>query len=190
MAAEFNGFSDFLDLLRGDWIANEKSLTRPGYQALLVHRIGSWVMGLPFLPKLLLAPFYAVCYWTVRNVYGIELPHRTKVGRRFNLAHQSGIVIHPFAVIGDDCMVRQNVTIGAALKVEAPKIGNRVEIGAGAVILGGITIGDDVRIGPNTVVMMSVPANSSVVAPPPRVFPRSTAPATAKESAPTCAQTT
>jgi serine O-acetyltransferase len=170
MAAEFKGFSDFLDMIHGDWIANERGISRPGFQALMVHRFGSWVMGLPLIPKLFLVPFYAISFYFVRNFYGIELPHRTKVGRRLCLAHQSGIVIHPFAVIGDDCLIRQNVTIGAAIKVEAPQLGNRVELGAGVVLVGGITIGDDVRIGPNAVVMSNIPANSSVVVPPPRIF--------------------
>jgi serine O-acetyltransferase len=172
MAAEFHGFSDLMDLIHGDWVTHERSITRPGLQALIIHRFGSWVMGLPLVPKLFLAPIYAVLFWFVRNFYGIELPHRTKVGRRFCIGHQSGIVIHPFAVIGDDCLVRQNVTIGAASKVEAPQLGNRVEVGAGAVLVGGITIGDDVRIGPNAVVMMNVPPNAAVVVPPPRIFVR------------------
>jgi serine O-acetyltransferase len=188
MATEFNGFSEFVELIRGDWIANERSITRPGFHALMVHRAGSWIMGLPRLPKLLLAPFYAIPFWFVRNFYGIELPHRTRVGQRFCLAHQSGIVIHPYAVIGDDCLIRQNVTIGAAAKVEAPKIGNRVEIGAGAVLVGGITVGDDVRIGPNAVVMMNVPSNSAVVVQPPRVVPRPVAKTSAQESVQTCAR--
>jgi serine O-acetyltransferase len=172
MAAEFQGFSDFVDMIRGDWIANERSITRPGLQALLVHRLGSWAMALPAIAKIFVVPVYAILYWFVRNVYGIELPRRTLVGRRFCIGHQSGIVIHPFAVIGDDCVIRQNVTIGAAVKVEAPRLGNRVELGAGAVIVGGITIGDDVRIGPNAVVMMNSPANSTVVVPLPRIFRR------------------
>jgi serine O-acetyltransferase len=154
-----------------DWVANERSLMRPGFQALMVHRVGSWVMALPRLPRLLLAPFYAVAFWFVRNVYGIELPHRTKVGRRFNIAHQSGIVIHPFAEIGDDCVIRQNVTIGAAgNRVAAPRIGNRVDVGAGAVLAGRIKIGDDARIGPNVVVMINVPAGAIVVPNAPRIL--------------------
>ncbi len=170
MPAEFKGFSDFLDMMRGDWLANERSITRAGYQALVVHRFGSWAMALPLVAKVFLAPLYAILFWSVRNVYGIELPHRTRVGRRLCLAHQSGIVIHPFAVIGDDCLIRQNVTIGAAIKIAGPNIGNRVEIGAGAVIVGGVRIGDNTRIGPNAVVMTDVPPNSSVVVPPPRIF--------------------
>ena len=76
-------------------------------------------------------------------------------------------------VIGDDCLIRQGVTIGAATKRhESPVLGDRVEVGAGAVIAGAITIGDDVVIGPNAVVMSDVPSGSIVASAPARVFPR------------------
>jgi serine O-acetyltransferase len=189
MAAEFQGFSDFVDMIRGDWVANHRSITQPGFQALMVHRLGSWAMSLPFVLKLLVSPVYVVMYWFVRNFYGIELPRRTRVGRRFCVAHQSGIVVHPFAVIGNDCLIRQNVTIGATTTVKAPCIGDRVEIGAGAVVAGGITIGDDVRIGPNAVVMTNVPPNSAVVAPQPRIFTRPALRPNPEKSLETCTPT-
>jgi serine O-acetyltransferase len=114
-----------------------------------------------------------------RNVYGIELSDRTRIGRRLRIAHQNGIVIHGQAVIGDDCVIRQGVTLGArgggrgsrTGKVPgAPHLGDRVEIGVGAVLAGPIRIGDDVVIGPNAVVMTHVPAGAIVSAPPARVI--------------------
>jgi len=113
-------------------------------------------------------------YRYVRNHYGIELPATTKVGRRLLLGHQSGIVIHPHAEIGDDCMIRQNVTIGAAtpdrVLQEAPTLGNGVQVGVGAVIVGRVTIGDGVRIGPTAVVLTNVAAGASVFVVPPRII--------------------
>ena len=82
-------------------------------------------------------------------------------------------MIHHFSKIGDDCLIHQNVTLGAATDEtidRGPILGNRVEIGAGAALIGGVVIGDDVRIGPNAVVTMNIPAGSTVVAPPPRIF--------------------
>jgi len=82
-------------------------------------------------------------------------------------------VIHPKAEIGDDCLIRQNVTIGAASHDrprEAPKLGNGVQVGSGAAILGNVKIGDGVRIGPNAVVMTSVPAGVIVFAAPARIL--------------------
>jgi serine O-acetyltransferase len=88
------------------------------------------------------------------------------------IAHQGGTVIHWNSVIGDDCLIHQNVTIGAATDyriLEVPKLGNRVEVGCGAALIGRIVIGDDVIIGPNVTVMTNIPAGTTVFAPPPRI---------------------
>jgi serine O-acetyltransferase len=117
---------------------------------------------------------YVAAQLVVRNVYSIELTSATRIGRRLRLAHEGGVVIHPNVVIGDDCLIRQNVTIGIATDdaTAAPTLGNRVEVGAGAVIIGGITIGDDARIGPNAVVTSNVPPGAMAVAAPARVVAR------------------
>jgi serine O-acetyltransferase len=112
-------------------------------------------------------------YRYVRNHYGIELPDTTIVGHRLVIAHQGGIVIHGRARIGNNCLIRHNVTIGAASHDrawEAPRLGDRVQVGCGAVILGQVTIGDGARIGPNVVVMVNVPASATVFASSPRII--------------------
>jgi serine O-acetyltransferase len=111
----------------------------------------------------------------VRNWYGIELYPDAIIGRRFRIGHQSGIVIHRHATSGDDCIVRQGVTIGMGgmhrledgsyFRESAPFIGNRVDFGAGSKIVGKVTIGDDANIGPNAVVLTDVPESTSVFAP-------------------------
>jgi serine O-acetyltransferase len=76
-------------------------------------------------------------------------------------------------VIGDDCVIRQNATIGALggeRPLEAPRLGRGVQVGVGAVILGPVTIGDGARIGPNAVVMTDVPAGATVFVNPPRMM--------------------
>jgi serine O-acetyltransferase len=163
-----------IDQIREDYRAHGRDWTKPGFRAVAVHRFGDWALGVRPRPlNAVVNAVYRALYRYSRNHYGIELPRRTKVGRRVVIGHQGGIVIHPLAKIGDDCLIRQNVTIGAA-SVEttqsAPVLMDRVEVGCGAVILGAVVIGDDVRIGPNAVVTMSVPAGSTVVAPPPRVI--------------------
>jgi serine O-acetyltransferase len=167
------GFFGFLEILREDYRAHQRDWTLPGFRAVALHRFGVWVGGLR--PRLLRAPFsfiYATLYRYVRNHYGIELPRSAKVGRRFLIGHQGAIAVHYAAEIGDDCIIRQCVTLGAA-SVETvergPVLKNRVEVGAGAVIMGAVVIGDDVRIGPNAVVTMNIPAGSTVVAPASRV---------------------
>jgi serine O-acetyltransferase len=149
------------------------SWTRPGFQALVAYRVGVWRWGLPKPVRAPVSMGYLLAQLLIRNVYSIELTSRTAVGRRLRLAHEGGVMIHPDVVIGDDCLIRQNVTIGLVSDdaTAAPKIGDRVEIGAGAVIIGGVTIGDDARIGPNAVVTINVPARGMAVSTPARVIP-------------------
>ncbi|MDX2149523.1 MAG: hypothetical protein SFV54_02230 [Bryobacteraceae bacterium] len=158
-----------------DFRANHSDLIAPGFHAVVTYRIGAWRLRQSRPLQLLMLPVYAVMYLWVRNIYGIELPAGAVVGRRFLVAHQSGIVIHPRAVIGDDCIIRQNVTIGATGAghwSDAPSIGNKVSVGAGATIVGKIRIGDGVFIGPNALVMTNVPAGSIVAAAPARIITR------------------
>jgi serine O-acetyltransferase len=104
---------------------------------------------------------------------GIDLPCEAIVGRRFRIDHFGGIVISGDAVFGDDCIIRNGVTVGLRNtgKRGSPLIGDRVDIGAGAKVLGAIRIGDDVAIGANAVVLCDVPSNSIAVGIPARVIP-------------------
>jgi serine O-acetyltransferase len=162
-----------MTLIREDWVASGRHWDRPGFRAVAVHRFGNWVMTQGRIVRSPLYRVYRILFRFVRNYYGIELPLTTRVGRRCSIGHQSGIVIHPRAEIGDDCVIRQNVTIGAASEGrihQAPRLGHRVEVGAGAVIIGRVRIGDGARIGPNAVVMTDVPAGAVVFAPASRVI--------------------
>lgn len=155
---------------RGGWL-------KPGFQALLVHRLGvfSSVCRQPLRAALLIVS--KVGFLLCRNVYGIELPRSVNVGRRLELGHQHGIVIHTHARIGDDCVIRQGVTFGAGIgwiEGQGPVIGNRVHFGVGTVVVGNVTIGDDVTIGPNCVISRDVPANCTLFVPPPRMIPKQT----------------
>ncbi len=159
--------------IQEDWIANGQVLT-PGFQALALYRFGVWRMGLPTPLRKMATAIYGVLFAFVRNFYGIELVYTTRVGRRVVIAHQGNVVIHGNSEIGDDCLIRQNVTIGAArhdrVSEEAPKLGHGVQVGAGAVIMGKVRIGDGVRVGPNAVVMTNVPAGATVFATPARII--------------------
>lgn len=139
-----------------------------------VYRFGVWRMGVK--SKLLRAPLsvlYRMLYRRVRNVYGIELPYSATVGRRVIFEHQSGVVIHGAAVIGDDCVIRQNVTLGIRREDEpdqAPRLSRGVSVGAGAVLLGGIDVGDGASIGANAVVVKDVPAGATAVGVPAKIL--------------------
>jgi serine O-acetyltransferase len=185
MSAFFANEKRLARLIREDWKANFRDWTLPGFRALAVHRFGNWVQQLRWAPvRVVLRRIYTAMFRYVRNHYGIELPVTASVGRRVVIGHQSGIVIHANAVIGDDCFLRQNVTIGATTRErgeQAPTLGSGVFLGCGSVILGGITIGDRVRIGPNSVVMTDVPADTSVFTSTPRMIRLVNAPPAAVE---------
>jgi serine acetyltransferase len=158
--------------IKDDWVNHGKDWSKPGFRALAYHRFGNWRMNVK--PKILRAPLsilYRFLYRRARNVYGIELPYTAEIGQGVIIEHQHGIIIHGNVVIGNNCIIRQGVTIGIRYMdrlTEAPVIGNNVNIGAGAKLLGNITIGDNVNIGANAVVIHNVPQNSLYVG-----FPKS-----------------
>lgn len=165
-------FRDLRRHIREDYEVNNQSRRKwtpatPGFQAIFVYRVGVWCNSIR--PRVLRVPvriLYRLANLFVRNVYGIELSATTYVGRRLRIVHQHGIVVHQTAVIGDDCLLRQGCTIGAAGEGPRPPVlGNRVKVGVGAVIAGPVTIGDDVNIGPNAVVMTNVAPGSIVASP-------------------------
>src|SRR2546423_6343524 len=160
--------------IREDWIAHGRDWTKPGFRAVAVHRFGNWRMGIR--SKLLRAPFsvlYRILFRRVRNVYGIELPYTTTLGRRVIFEHQGAVVIHGNSVIGDDSIIRQGVTLGNKTLEEpfdAPVLGKRVNVGAGAKILGAVTIGDGATIGANAVVLTNVPPGAVAVGVPAKII--------------------
>ena len=160
--------------IKEDWIAHDRDWTRPGFRAVAIQRFGVWRMKLE--PKILRSPFsilYRALFRKVRNTYGIELPYTVQLGRRVIIEHQSCIVIHGDCVIGDDSIIRQGVTLGNRYldrPFDAPKLGARVNVGAGAKIFGNVTIGDDANIGANAVVLCDVPAGATAVGLPAKVI--------------------
>jgi serine O-acetyltransferase len=157
-------------LIREDWHTHGRKWHVPGFHAIAVYRLGAWLASLRRGPtRALGSRLYGFLFIGVRNLYGIEIPRTARVGRRVLIAHQSGIVIGHKVEIGDESVIRQNVTIGAVKENgPEPRLGCGVTVGAGAVVAGGITIGDEAVIGPNAVVMADVPPRARVVAPPAR----------------------
>ena len=162
-------------LWREDLAAHGGDWTRPGFRAVAVHRFGVWRMGVE--PKILRAPLsilYRWAYRKVRNGYGVELPYDAKLGRRVVIEHQSGIVVHGCCEIGDGCVIRQGCTLGNKTldrPFDAPKLGKNVNVGAGAKLLGAITLGDGATVGANAVLTKDVPAGSLAVGVPAVVKP-------------------
>lgn len=101
---------------------------------------------------------------------GADIPLTSKLGGGLLLPHPNGIVIHPDAIIGPNCLIFQQVTIGMRAGSPPPRIGGHVDIGAGAKILGNVTIGNHACIGANAVVLKHIPAGKSAVGIPAKVI--------------------
>lgn len=138
----------------------------PGVHAMLVHRASHWLWG-------------AGLKWAARFtshigrfLTGIEIHPGATIGRRFFIDHGMGVVIGETAEIGDDCTLYHGVTLGGTTWEKGkrhPTLENGVVIGAGAKVLGPITVGANARIGSNAVVVRDVPAGATVVGIPGRV---------------------
>ena len=147
----------------------EVILCYPGLHALIAYRFAHRIYKsrIPLFPRI-------ISYFT-RIITGIEIHPAAKIGRRFFIDHGEGVVIGETSVIGDDVLIYQQVTLGGTGKESGkrhPTVGNHVVIGAGAKILGNISIGDNVRIGAGAVVVDDVPENSTVVGNPCRIVRR------------------
>lgn len=160
--------------IKQDWKANSKSINHAGFRTLMVYRFGRWRMTIK--NKVLRAPLsflYRQMEKHVRFKYGIELPYTVTLGNNVTFEHQHGIVIHGQAKIGEGCIIRQGVTIGNKsldAPFDAPSIGSFVNIGAGAKIIGDITIGKHALIGANAVVTKDVPDYAIVAGIPARII--------------------
>lgn len=138
----------------------------PGFHAMVFYRLAHWLWlkQLPLLGRFVshLGRFFT----------GIEIHPGAKIGRGFFIDHGMGVVIGETAEIGDDCTLYHGVTLGGtswAKEKRHPTLGNNVIIGAGAKVLGPFRVGDDSKIGSNSVVVKEVPDNATVVGIPGRV---------------------
>ena len=138
----------------------------PGLHALILHRVAHKLLHwkIPFIPR--------VISNISRFLTGIEIHPGATIGNRFFIDHGMGVVIGETTIIGDDVLIYQGVTLGGTGKEHGkrhPTINNNVTIGAGAKILGNITIGENSQIGAQSVVVNDVPEYSTVVGIPGRI---------------------
>lgn len=163
----------FLALIKEDFAVHERDLLSQGLWALIVHRFGNWRMGIA--KGFLRWPFsllYKVLEKLVEWFCGISLKYTVVVGRRVRIWHHGGMVLGALS-IGDDVHIRQNTTFGVKRRDQPrwlkPVIGSRCDIGAGAVIVGGIEVGTDSVVGANVVLAESVAPGSIVLAAKPHI---------------------
>jgi len=148
-------------------VRNIEFLLYPGLHAIIVHRFNHflWKLGIPFIPRLLsqISRFFT----------GIEIHPGSKIGKGFFIDHGIGVVIGETAEIGNNCVLFHNVTLGGTGKHKGkrhPTIGNNVMIGTGATLLGPIKVGNNVRIGANTFILMrDIPDNTTVCGTPGKI---------------------
>jgi serine O-acetyltransferase len=145
-------------------------LCYPGFHALVMHRISHrlWRLGVPLAPRLLSQ--------VARLLTGIEIHPGARIGRGVFIDHGMGVVIGETSVIGDHCLLYQGVTLGGTGKQHGkrhPTLKENVVVGAGAKVLGAITVGTNTRIGAGSVLLRDVASDSTVVGIPGRVIHQS-----------------
>jgi serine O-acetyltransferase len=148
-------------------VRNIEFLLYPGLHAIIMHRFTHllWRLKIPFIPRLL---SQISRFWT-----GIEIHPGARIGKGFFIDHGMGVVIGETTEIGDNCVLFHNVTLGGTGKHKGkrhPTLGNNVVVGTGAILLGPIKVGNNVRIGANTFILMQdVPDNTTVAGTPGRI---------------------
>ena len=136
-------------------------------------RIGAGGVMLPNHSPLSVAESFRLLEALVRMLFGIEISADSAIGPGFYIGHSGGIVVH--GELGAQCSIGQGVTIGskgAGRSDGYPRLGHRVYLGAGAMVIGAVRVGDDVVVGANTVVVQDIPAGARVVSAPVRILPR------------------
>jgi len=162
-------FEDIRAIYKNDPAAhNIEFLLYPCLYATIIHRYVShplYVCKIPFLPRLLSQ--------IMRFFTGIEIHPGARIGKGFFIDHGSGVVIGETVELGENCILFHNVTLGGTGKhigKRHPTIGNNVLIGTGATLLGPITVGNNVKIGAHSfVIMHNIPSNCTVVDDPGRI---------------------
>jgi serine O-acetyltransferase len=141
--------------------------TYPGVQALILHRLAHFLWSIKL--KLIARIFSHLA----RILTGLEIHPGAQIGRRFFIDHGMGVVIGETAIIGDDCTLYHGVTLGGTTWKKGkrhPTLKNNVVIGAGAKVLGPITLGNNSKVGSNAVVVTDIPNDSTAVGIPAKII--------------------
>ena len=165
----FKHLKNDLETFQGNWAAQ-------GFWVMVVYRFGRWRFKVkPTILRKACSLIYKFFYKLVQIMTGIELPCEVEVGDGFVIDHFGGIIISGFATFGHRCRIRNGVVVGLKNLSNpiAPRFGDDVDIGAGAKVLGDITIGHRVSIGANAVVLCDVPDDSIAVGVPAIIKPKS-----------------
>jgi serine O-acetyltransferase len=147
-------------------------LSEPSLYVIAMYRSGHVIRNIKFMPirwifSIIHLPFYI--FFSI--ITGIQIPRGCTIGPGLRIYHYGCIVLNPDTIIGANCTIRHETTIGTRIgDHDVPIIGDNVDIGAGAKILGAIKIGNNVRIGANAVVLIDVPDNATAVGIPAKII--------------------
>ena len=155
-----------------DWHANRSN--PKGRLILVAFRLAHFFSNKPRIFKFLGVPYLVLYRIVVEWILGVELPWKLELGANARIYHGQGMVVNDKTVIGTDCILRHNTTIGVShtdldFGGKCPVIGNHVDIGAGAIVIGNIRIGDYAKIAAGSVVLKDVPDYAVVAGNPAKV---------------------
>ena len=166
------------EILAEDFATYDRSLVEPGFWAVAVHRFGRRLRQVGPAPvRRPLEVTHKLLFTAIDWVWGINLPPSTRVGRRVRIWHNGSIFLNARS-IGNDVQLRHDTTLGAVRVKDGarpeclPIIEDEADIGSGACILGGVTLGRGAVVGANTVVLQSVPPGVTVFGVPARIMPK------------------
>lgn len=160
-------------LLREDWETHDRCWSKPGLHVVAVHRIGTRIQALPMAARIPLRVLHRALRSVIVTAYSTDIAENAVLGRRVKIGHHQGLVVEPDSVIGTDVLLRQYVTIGATTG-ESPsgdptRIGNHVLISPGAIVVRGVRVGDDARIGLRAIVTTDMQSGTTAFPTPARV---------------------
>ena len=172
-AAFFNWRPDMglFGLIRADWVANKDS--QKGRIVMVLFRLASWFRRKNRVTYIIGIPYLVMYRLAVEWVLGVEIPPLTRIGSGFAVHHGQGIVLNNRTEIGENCLIRQGVTLGNSSSEDVhgcPSIGDGVVIGANALVLGRLMVGDNAVVGAGAVVVKDVAPGTVVVGNPARVL--------------------
>lgn len=173
LRSDFERYLVPMRAIHGPWRARFAVATEFGFLAIAVYRLGRWSRTIrPYWLSLPVKLIYRVLDFFIHVMFGISISSNCEIGPGFYIGHYGGIVVH--GDLGAECSIGQGVTIGsrgAGRSNGYPVLGDRVFVGAGAMVIGNVEVGDDVIIGANTTVVTDVPAGCRVVSAAARILP-------------------
>ena len=173
LQADFRRYLVTMQPIHGPWRARWAAATEFGFLATAVYRLGRWSRTIR--PRWLSLPVklvYRVLEFLIQVLFGISISTDCDIGPGLYIGHFGGIHLH--CTLGAHCSIGQGVTIGArgaGRSSQDPVVGDRVYVGAGAMVIGDVKVGDDAIIGANTTVVTDIPAGCRVVSAAARILP-------------------